>query len=65
MFDLKPVRSNGMAAVPTDWDIIYPYGQAMGLDAEDMQTLSLMCRGYFDALKEGENPLCIPPADRV
>lgn len=64
MADLGPVRLVGEQLQPTDWDIIAPFGQAMGLDPDDMQTLFLMCRGYCVASREGENPLAISPVDR-
>jgi hypothetical protein len=64
MLDLRPTRSNGMDIGPTDWPVIAPFGEVMGLDSEDMLTLSKMCRGYHEALREGENPLSIAPVDR-
>lgn len=64
MFDLGPSRSDGMGAGPTDWDIIGPFGEAVGLDSEDMMILAKMCRGYHEARREGEHPLTIAPVDR-
>lgn len=64
MFDLRPTRACGMGSGPTDWDIIAPYGDAIGLDPDDMQTLARMCRGYYDGTQSGENPLAIAPVDR-
>lgn len=64
MAELCPFRLVGEHYQPTDWHIIAPFGHVIGLDPDDMQTLALMCRGYFVAWREGENPLCIPPVDR-
>lgn len=64
MMDLKPTRTNGMEIGPTDWPVIQPFGEAIGLEADDMVILSKMCRGYHEAWREGENPLCIPPVER-
>lgn len=64
MFDLKPTRVNGEHVEPTDWPVIGPFGDAIGLEADDMLILSKMCRGYYDAWREGENPLTIAPVDR-
>lgn len=64
MFEIGPVRWAGEQYQPTDWNIIAPFGAAMGLESDDMLTLAQMCRGYFEAWREGENPLCIPPCDR-
>lgn len=64
MLDLGPTRPKGEGFAPTDWDIIAPYSAAIGLDADDAVILSKMCRGYCQAMREGENPLCIPPVER-
>lgn len=70
MFDLKPTRIKGYDGhgnaipEPTDWPVIGPFGDAMGIEADDLLILSKMCRGYYDAWREGENPLCIPPVER-
>lgn len=64
MFDLKPTRQGINGPYPTDWDIIAPFGDTIGLDSEDMLILSKMCAGYFQAWCEGENPFCIAPVER-
>lgn len=64
MFDLGPTRSNGMGSEATDWPVIGPFGDAIGLEADDMVILSKMCRAYVEELHNGENPLCIPPVER-
>lgn len=64
MFELGPTRNNGMANIPTDWPVIHPFGEAMGLDGEDMLILAKMCRGYHEELSTGENPLAIAPVER-
>ena len=70
MFDLKPSRFGGYDAQgapiieATDWPVIYPFGEATGLDADDMLILSKMCRGYVEAWREGVNPLAIEPVER-
>ena len=64
MLDIKPTRNNGMSDGPTDWDILFPYATAKALDDEDTAILSDMCKAYYNALREGENPLCIAPVDR-
>lgn len=64
MFELRPTRAQGEGQVPTDWDVIHPFGQAIGLDTDDMQTLALMCQGYCEAWYSGQNPLAIAPVDR-
>lgn len=65
LFDLGPTRSNGMAEHPTDWDILLPYATAKGLDDEDLSILSDMCKGYYQAYREGENPLAIEPVEQA
>lgn len=68
---LRATRLKGFDAqgnpisVPTDWDIIAPFGDAMGLDAEDMRILSEMCRTYYEETHVGTNPLAIAPVERV
>ena len=64
MFDLKPTRQNGENVVATDWDVIGPYGAAIGLEPDDMVLLSKMCRGYHQEWLQGENPLAIEPVER-
>jgi hypothetical protein len=64
MNDLGATRPSGEGNAPTDWPVIYPFGEAIGLDSEDMLILSKMCRGYYQAWCEGRNPLAIAPVER-
>ena len=65
MMDLGPCRENGMSESATDWNIITPYTQAIGLDAEDTVLLAEMCKAYHRERQVGVNPLAIEPADRA
>lgn len=66
MMTLGPTRSNGMAEVATDWDIILPFVSATGRlsEAWEIETLADMCRLYAVGKGEGENALSIPPVER-
>lgn len=64
MMDLGPMRRNGEAPEATDWPVITPYAESIGLDTEDAMILARMCRGYFTAWSEGKNPLAIAPVER-
>ena len=63
-FDLGPTRSNGMSEGPTDWDILWPYASAKGLDDEDTGILAAMCKAYHSERENGVNALTIAPVDR-
>lgn len=64
MMDLGPLRRNGDGLEATDWPVITPFADSIGLDTADRQTLFRMCRGYYQAWQEGKNPLAIDPVDR-
>lgn len=64
MMDLGPLRRNGDGLEPTDWPVITPFADSIGLDTGDRQTLARMCRGYFSGWNEGKNPLAIAPVER-
>lgn len=61
LFQLGPMRSNGMGAVSTDWDVILPFAQAKGLDDEDTDLIAEMCRGYYEAWQAGQQPMVVAP----
>jgi hypothetical protein len=63
-FDLGPTRSNGMSEGPTDWDILWPYASAKGLDEDDTSILAEMFKGYHAERESGVNALAIAPVDR-
>jgi hypothetical protein len=63
-FDLGPTRSNSMSEGPTDWDILWPYASAKGLDDDDTSILSDMCKAYHVERENGTNALAIAPVDR-
>jgi len=62
--DLGPTRSNGMSEGPTDWDILWPYASAKGLDDDDTSILADMCKAYHVERENGTNALAIAPVDR-
>lgn len=64
MFELGPLRPSGDGVGPTDWPVIAPFAETVGLDSDDTMTLARMCQGYHEAWRVGENPLAIPPVDQ-
>lgn len=67
MMVMGPIRSSGMGEAATDWDIILPFVSVTGRLSErwEIETLADMCRIYAAGKVEGENPLSIPPVERV
>lgn len=64
MFRIGPVRSNGMAELPTDWDLILPWCHARGFEQPEQDLIFDMCQAYAAEKAAGVNHLAIAPVDR-
>lgn len=63
MNKIGPVRTSMSGPIPTDWDILLPFGTASERLTEpwEYEALSEMCVQYHRGLTKGKEPLCKPP----
>lgn len=67
MIDLGPVTSDGFGLRPPTWAEIKAFGEATTALCEpwEYRALRSMCIAYLSGLRSGENPLSIPPMERL
>lgn len=66
LFEVGPVGAGGFGVMALPWVEIKAFADATGSITEpwEFRAISQMSRAYVTGLREGENPLCIPPAER-
>lgn len=64
IWKVGPLRAAGDAITATDWPVLMAFAENQALDADDTETLAMMCRGYCAAMRDGESPLAIAPVDQ-
>lgn len=67
LFEVGPVQSDGLGVGPLSWLEMKSFADATGgiSDPWEFRALRRMSEAYIEGFRQGKNPLCIPPADRV
>ncbi len=67
LFKLGPSRMDGEHEKPVLWQELLAYAQACQLKFErwEFETVMAASRAYVSAKFDGQNPLCIPPVERM